>query len=165
MSFADTEADRHQRTTCTLPLLQARQQADTASVERVQESFDRVSSCYSKQRLNFPYGSYREYHADHLNLMYPSFSLDASLQLFCTTFAILSIFPILAFIGFAICAGSIILATTLVFLVGWLGLIIGSAGSCHPPFPGNCWKRSLNFCIFMQLLSLPQSFPSLSASA
>lgn len=48
-------------------------------------------------------------------------------QLFCACFAILSVFPILAFIGFALCAGSIILATTLVFLTGWLAFIIGTA--------------------------------------
>lgn len=54
-------------------------------------------------------------------------------QLFCTSFAILSIFPLLAFVGFAICAGSIILATSLVFLIGWLAVIIGSAGEhVHP---------------------------------
>lgn len=60
----------------------------------------------------------------------PGFDADHAVfieQLFCACFAILSVFPILAFIGFALCAGSIILATTLVFLTGWLAFIIGTA--------------------------------------
>lgn len=50
-------------------------------------------------------------------------------QVFLTILAILSFFPIAAFVGFTICAGSLIIASVLLFSIFWLGVIIGGAGT------------------------------------
>ncbi|KAK9897311.1 hypothetical protein P389DRAFT_55667 [Cystobasidium minutum MCA 4210] len=58
-----------------------------------------------------------------------AFSAYPLTTLFFVCFAVLSVFPVLAFVGFALCAGSIIFATFLVILFGWLTFVIGSSAA------------------------------------
>lgn len=61
-----------------------------------------------------------------------------TLQIFGSIFLVLSLGPLLAFVCFVVFAGSILLATSLVFFVFWAGVIIGSAGGRAIP------KRTAN---------------------